>query len=426
MHSPIRLIFLVFYYEAWDALAEMHRQVLADPRFDVAVVAIDRRLTGDSGFGGADAVSAFFTAAGVRHEVNSDLANFWGTGEGPDYVVVNYPWQRNYPPAYRPDSLARIARIIYVPYYTLPMAQEPVDGRTPELGFTDVAAHAYTQRMHQLASLVFLQDEETRDAFAREYSDFAHQRAHFVGSPKLDALIANSSRDFGRAHDDFEKVLVWAPHHSYSPHWLNFGNFATSHEAMLKFARANRMMKIILRPHPFMFGTLTDRGVMNAGQLKSWLDAWNDLPNTSIDSKSNTANLFASADYLLTDGISFLAEWPLLTGKPAIFLENPERWKFTALGEICGRLAVTIPHIDGVSAAITECDEITSGATEKSEAFASQLRELRAAAIPFAGQTANKIVELVVEHAATNPPLIDPSEVTSTPWEMQPGREPQE
>jgi hypothetical protein len=399
--GPIKVAFLTFYYEAWDALAEIHQLMMADPRFEVQVVAIDRKLTGDAGFGGADEVSAFFAGAGVAHAVNADLATVFD-GAAPDYIFVNYPWQRNYPKQYRPDALARIGRICYVPYFSLNMTREPDQ-------VFDVAPYMYTQRMHQLASLIFVQDDEVREAFEGTARGAAH--VHFVGSTKLDALIA-AMRDLDSGADSKSnrKTLLWAPHHSYSPHWLNFGNFISSCEKMLDWAKANQNTLVILRPHPFMFGTLVDRGVMPEADLQDWLRRWRALPNTSVDSESSTAELFSKADNLLTDGISYLAEWPIAKGDACIFLENPGHWKFTAIGEQAALSSIRIESIDELDLAF-----MLLGMK------APVVSKLRNAALPFPGETASRIVEIVASDISE---LVDPASVTDVPWELQPGREP--
>ncbi len=102
--APIRVAFLTFYYEAWDALAEIHERMLNDPRFEVVVVAIPRRLTGDQNFDDASATSAFFDSIGVEHVV---AGGFDLEAYSPDYVFINYPWQRNYQPQFRVENLAR-------------------------------------------------------------------------------------------------------------------------------------------------------------------------------------------------------------------------------------------------------------------------------------------------------------------------------
>jgi hypothetical protein len=410
----IKVVFLTFYYEAWDALAGVHGLMKADPRFDVKVVAVSRKLTGGAGFDDAAGVSAFFDRLGIDHEVNADLTSLYG-GEGPDYIFVNYPWQRNYPLQYRPDKLAAIGRVAYVPYFSLPLVQEPADGVDPASGFEPIAAHLYTQRMHQVASLVFTQDDFTRDAFALTQRGNTH--VHFVGSTKLDELVVDY-KEAGAAVAGVSKTLLWAPHHSYSKHWLNFGNFPQVKEEMLEWAAAHTDWKIILRPHPFLFGTLIDRNILSATELESWLHWWNALPNTSIDVSSSSAQVFARATHILTDGISYLAEWPLATGKPAIFLEHQGHWEFSPMGELAAATAHKISMIGELDGAIAMLDRDPNRVLE--------IAELHNAALPNPGRTANRIVEVVAADFESGSPLVDVASLTEIPWELQSNREPLE
>ena len=410
----IKVVFLTFYYEAWDALAGVYGLMKADPRFDVKVVAVSRKLTGGAGFDDAAGVSAFFDRLGIDHEVNADLTSLY-RGEGPDYIFVNYPWQRNYSPQYRPDKLAAIGRIVYVPYFSLPLVQEPADGVDPASGFEPIAAHLYTQRMHQVASLVFTQDDFTRDAFALTQRGNTH--VHFVGSTKLDELVVDY-KEAGAGVAGVSKTLLWAPHHSYSKHWLNFGNFPQVKEEMLEWAGAHTDWKIILRPHPFLFGTLIDRNILSATELESWLNWWNALPNTSIDVSSSSAQIFARATHILTDGISYLAEWPLATGKPAIFLEHDGHWEFSPMGELAAATAHKISMIGELDGAIAMIDAAPNRVLE--------IAELHNAALPNPGRTANRIVEVVAADFESGSPLVDLASLTEVPWELQSNREPLE
>ncbi|MEN9962757.1 MAG: hypothetical protein RIS66_1170, partial [Actinomycetota bacterium] len=165
-----RVAFVTFYYEAWDSLAEVYERMLDDPRFEVLVVAIPRKLTGDASWDDAAGVSDFFAAQGIDHVIGSADASElreWA----PDYVFINYPWQRNYQKAYRADELVKFTRIAYVPYYSLPLVNEMGPG---------AAEHLYTQRSHQLASLVFTQDRFVLDAYAA--TSRGNEHVFFTGS----------------------------------------------------------------------------------------------------------------------------------------------------------------------------------------------------------------------------------------------------
>jgi hypothetical protein len=413
-----RVAFVTFYYEAWDSLAEIYARMLDDPRFEVLVVAIPRKLTGDSGWDDAAGVSDFFAAQGIEHIIGSDDASElrdWG----PDYVFINYPWQRNYQKAYRADELVKFTRIAYVPYYSLPLVNELGSGHAAMAGSDGrpgVAEHLYTQRSHQLASLVFTQDRFVRDAYAA--TSRGNDHVFFTGSPKVDALIAAAealgSVEGGRVHRDRTRV-VWAPHHSYSPHWLNFGTFAQMFVEAIEWATEHPELDICLRPHPFMFGTLVDREVISDSDLDAWLAAWEELPNTSIDPVSGPAELFVGCDILLTDGISFLAEYPLVTGKPSVFIENQGHWEFSELGELAAQASVRLNSFAEFVAGFEFVLE--AGLPDRS----AEIAALREAASPYPGESAARIVEIV---AADHSGLVDPTLVTEVPWERQPGREP--
>lgn len=421
MMQPVRVTFLTFYFEAWDALAEVYEQMLADPRFEVSVVVVPRRLTGDLHWDNASAASNYFDSIGVAHKV-FDYEDSWVGNErmralAPDYVFINYPWQRNYQPGYRADALAAFTRLAYVPYYSVPLVNEPADG-------AGVASHLYTQRPHQLASLVFTQDAFVRDAYAATSRGNAH--VHFTGSPKVDSLIragvsaeANSAARAAtgvRGRDRYR--VVWAPHHSYSPHWLNFGVFVHMHIQMLAWARDHSDIDVVLRPHPFMFGTLVDREVMNASEVAEWRTAWDELPNTSVDETSAPADLFANCDLLLTDGISFLVEYPLVTGKPCVFIEHSGHWPFSPIGEVAAAANVRLNSFEDFVAGYEFLREAGLPAREV------EVAALRAAAMPFAGEAASRIVEIVAADYASGSALVDPTTITEVAWERQPGREP--
>ena len=66
-----RVAFVTFYFEAWDALAEIHARMANDVRFEVLVVAIPRKLTGDSSWDDASGVSEFFASQGIDHVIGS-------------------------------------------------------------------------------------------------------------------------------------------------------------------------------------------------------------------------------------------------------------------------------------------------------------------------------------------------------------------
>jgi len=423
---PIKVVFLTFYFEAWDALNAVWRHMVEDPRFEPVVVSIPRRLTGDNSFIDEDRVSEFFDQQGIPHL----RFNYEDSKQGldrlramePDYVFINYPWQRNYQPGYRVEALSEFTHVCYVPYYSLPLVNEPGD--------SGVAPHLYQQRSHQLASLVFTQDPSVRAAYATTQRGNSH--VYLTGSPKIDALMQDAnqgaqewpiaaSEAIGapQAQRQRNYRVVWAPHHSYGPNWLNFGMFAQMYQQMLEFAIRHPEVDIVLRPHPFLFGTLQDRGVLTAVELEQWLQDWHDLPNTAINIDGSYASLFRATDLLVTDGISFLGEYPLVTGKPTVFLENEGHWEFSPLGELAVAANIRLSNF------ATFEELFDSIRTEGLPDYSEQVAALKRAASPYPGQAAAKIIDTVAGHYQQQVPLVNKAQLTEVPWEFRPGAEPQ-
>lgn len=412
--SPIKVVFLTFYFEAWDALADVHSQMLNDERFDVTVISIPRRFREEESFADEDKVSAFLTEQGVKHlsfNFDDSLVGLAKLRElAPDYVFINYPWQRNYQPGYRVEVLSEFTKVCYVPYYSLALVNEP--------GEIGVTPYLFTQRSNQLASLVFTQDANTLDAYAK--TSRGNGYVHLTGTPKIDALVrkVNKSDPHWPLNNPGNRKLIWAPHHSFSQSWFNFGMFPKISGQMLHFAKSNPQLDILMRPHPIMFGNVVASGVRTEDELNLWLQEWNSLPNTAIDSEGDIAPLFAAADVFVTDGISFLGEYPLATGKPAIFFENDAHWPWSPIGKIAARANIHVQTFQ-------EFEDVFQDISEHGlPDLSGEIAALQSAAQPYPGQAAAKIVEVVRHDFEAKTPLVNKALVTEVAWENKPGAEP--
>jgi CDP-glycerol glycerophosphotransferase (TagB/SpsB family) len=423
--EPIKVVFLGLYFEAWDALDEIYQKMAKDPRFEPIVVSMPRKLTGQLAYAQEEKAHAFFESRQIPHIRLNSGGSGSQNNEGlailrdlaPDYVFVNYPWQRNYQPAVRFDHLVEFTRLVYVPYFSLVMVDEPDDEPGGGQGDAPVATHLFTQRLHQLASLVFTQERQIVDAYALTERGNAH--VHFTGSPKIDNLAREAQA--GKSSWPLEEgkfKIIWAPHHSYSPHWYNFGVFSKIYTQMLEFARANPDIQIVLRPHPFLWSTLTDRKVIDADKLASWGKSWAELPNTYTDEHGSYAGLFLATDVIVTDGISFLGEYPLVTRKPAIFFENPEHWQFSTTGEIAAASSIRVKSF-------AELTEVFKNAKQNSlPSRETEIQKLVEASSPHPGESATRIIEIVYQDLVKGSALVSKSEIRETPWELVSGREP--
>jgi hypothetical protein len=167
-----------------------------------------------------------------------------------------------------------------------------------------------------------------------------------------------------------------------------------------------------------MFGTLVERKVLGEAELSRWLDGWNALPNTRIETGGDFASLFLSSDLLLTDGISFIGEYPLVANKPAVFLENKNHWKFSPIGEIAVEANWRISEF---SEFVDRFDAIRQNGLGECSA---QIDRLREAASPYPGESAARIIEIIASDFAAETPLVDKSKIAELAWEFGPDKEP--
>jgi hypothetical protein len=367
--------------------------MLDDERFDPIVVVIPRWLTGYTAFTDIDRIDAFFTDRGIDHLVFDFPDGTEGLAQleqmSPDYIFINYPWQRNYQPAYRVVNLVGFTKVCYVPYFSTSLVQEPgVDG---------VAPHQYIQATHQLAHMVFLQDTDTKEAF--DQAGRASQ-AFLTGTPKIDAFI--QARDTEQPCWPLERPettfkLIWAPHHSFDDQWLNFGHFMDQYEHLLRFAQDNPTVDIVFRPHPYLLSTLIVEKLISEEALAAWRQRWDELPNTFTDENAPMVPLLLASDAMLTDGVSFIGEYPVITGKPAIFWEKDQHWAFSRIGERAAETAIRVHSWDEVSHALSQAQH--GALPSRKKEIASYISELR----PTQTSAAEAIVELVLDDYAATP-----------------------
>lgn len=167
-----------------------------------------------------------------------------------------------------------------------------------------------------------------------------------------------------------------------------------------------------------MFGTLVERKVVGEAELSRWLEDWNALPNTQIETGGDFAEIFMSCDLLLTDGISFIGEYPLVANKPAVYLENKDHWKFSPIGEIAVEANWRSSEF---SEFVERFDEIRKNGLGD---YSAQIARLRAAASPYPGESAARIIEIIANDFAAETPLVDKSKITELAWEFGPDKEP--
>lgn len=328
----VRAVFLVHSIETWDALFDIYSAMQKSEKFSPVVATINRRFGGDNYFSGEERVSQELTNLGVAHiRLNMD-DSFSGLSIlrrlDPDIIFRQSQWDSLYPPAFSSDYLG-FSKICVVPYGTSIVAKF-MNGEQDK-GYSDLS---FDTPYHQVAWRVFCETKKTYD-YIKSFQHAPNEKLVLSGYPKLDYLIRAEPewpivRTIGGGRRPYR--IIWAPHHTAQDEWLNFGVFHRIYKEFLEFARKRQDVDFVLKPHPELFSSVVNRKVLSQEEVNGFLADWISLPNCSYE-MSRYGGLFAASDLMVTDGISFIIEYPIFN-KPLVFFDSGLRSPLNAIGQM--------------------------------------------------------------------------------------------
>lgn len=156
------------------------------------------------------------------------------------------------------------------------------------------------------------------------------------GSARMDSLVnyEPSKYDYNWIFnkDENKKRIIWAPHHTLSRPGLNeseiFSTFDENYKFFYEFAKDNPNIEWVVRPHPLLKEVLSNvntnmkiDGVITEDFADDYFFKWNSLPNARVHEELDYFDLFATADAMITDCVSFKSEY-LFANKPGLILER--------------------------------------------------------------------------------------------------------
>jgi len=315
----IKAAFIVHNMNAWDSIADVVEAMRAAPDFDPIVIAAPGNHQSEGG--GHQALDAL----NVPH-IRPCLGDPWEAltilkSIAPDVIFKQTPWEQETLPSFVAEEI-NFSRICYIPYYGFNLLER--FNASSEDHFDMYS----DQPFHRLCWKIFAESEDVanrmRNRIPRTVDNIV-----VTGHPKLDRLVSRSGFPEWPIERPTERRpfrLIWAPHWSIAGGWLSFGTFLDVHEDMLKWAAEDQDIEIVLKPHPGLFASIP------ADVRDRFLAAWSAVENVSISTGGNYGSLLAGSDAMVTDGISFLAEYQLFD-KPLIFVDSGRHAPFNELGE---------------------------------------------------------------------------------------------
>ena len=329
----VKCLFLVHFIVSWDSLADIFAAMKAANDFEPIVASINRRFPDASSFTGEDKVHEGLQALGIEH-IRLPMEDLFASLDiikaiEPDIIFRQTPWDVDIQPAFSPHELS-FARLCYVPYYGLQMVERHDRHTNGEDFHTDMPYHRACWR-------IFCEDEFVKQTFEHT-AVLAGRNVVVTGHPKLKRLArlsqTESSWPIPAISGKRPYRIVWAPHYSMWKDWLNFSSFPMVMDDMLAWARRDVAIEFTFKPHPLLREAVQcPNSPVSSSTFQSFLEQWNALANTAFVEGGNYAPLFAASDAMITDGISFLAEYQIFE-KPLIFIERPDHVPFNELGRL--------------------------------------------------------------------------------------------
>lgn len=388
-NHKIKVLFLIHNIASWDSLANIYEVMRKDNQLETIIATIPRRFPGENIFGHEEENHNFFEHKHIPHIrfQTSDYANNLQILKyiNPNAIFRQSPWDPDIPEEYSTHSLF-FTNLFYIPYYGFNLVKH---------GTSDPNERDFQSDsdFHRSCAQIFCESEIVKNIMCQK-SASGGDNFVVTGHPKLEKLLESSNNPSWPIDNEQSSHvirIIWAPYHSFTgSEWLSFGLFKEVYKDMLEWVKSNYEIEVVLKPHPALFSSLIGNHCISQQALDLFIDEWNSLPNTMIVKGGDYGPLMAASDLMLTDGISFLAEYLMFWEKPLIFLRNKNHSPFNEVGELVETATYIVENI-------SEAKNLINVLFEKDYDYAKgQIRKQVAHQLmPFKDGAAQRIVESV-------------------------------
>ncbi|BBL62202.1 CDP-glycerol glycerophosphotransferase family protein [Methanobrevibacter arboriphilus] len=243
----------------------------------------------------------------------------------PDIIFYMSPWEGILPPEYRMHNLPQNIIYCYIPY---------------SMYLSKLKNDQFNRPLQKKAWKIFAQTPLHKQ-LAIKYSNNKGSNVLVTGYPKMDPLIKNTEGNMPKIwkSEGSEKIrIIWAPHYSIGKDEnvkLAFSTFEYNYKFFYEYAKKHPEIEWIFKPHPKLIYAgerMPDNENFKLENLKEYYKKWDELPNATVYERGDYLNVFKNSDAMITDSISFLAEY-LYAKHPGLLLTRPEQ-EFNEFGEI--------------------------------------------------------------------------------------------
>ena len=170
---------------------------------------------------------------------------------------------------------------------------------------------------------------DTRDDYNEllKYSKYCGTNVVLSGYPKLDTYLKPIDNcKIPSKIDNNKPIVIYAPHWSirFEEEQVNLSTFHIYYKYFLDLVKNNPDINFVFKPHSNLILQVEKKGIMSAQEYQNYINEWDSQANGLYIYDGEYIDLFRKSDLLIQDSGSFIGEW-LPTGKPCIYLVNPER-----------------------------------------------------------------------------------------------------
>lgn len=316
--KPIKVVFMVADTALWDVFQSVYYKLLLDSEFELKVI-VFRRVDVQPDKSYSEVVDFF-----SKQSIAADIV--WGhnTDYPPiapeDADVVFYTLgSAAFPDVYKMEYVSTYCRTCYLSY-----------------GFLLINAENYqfAQDFHHSAWAIYASTRREVQLY-QKYTMRYSSNVVLTGYPKFDLL------DFRKIKVNKPKrpIIIWAPHWTIGLCYpsINLGTFDQICMDIIEVFSSFSEIDFIFKPHPNLLYALDKTTFMTQESYIQYLSLLLQCTNVSIYNHGDYCNLFLKSSAMITDSVSFLAEY-LPTGNPLLFLSRKDRVKFSDVGEEIIRL----------------------------------------------------------------------------------------
>lgn len=336
--GKIRVVFLFQEASYWSSIKSLYISLKKDNRFEVFVVAIPVLSVPD-----LDRLELKPQNIQFLEDNNIDYIDARCAGGTmfdiyslkPDYVFVQIHFDRQRVLEYKTSVMRLYTKVCLIPHAFL-------------LSASDNKELVYQQDYYR----IYVPNEY----HAEQLSSVIHRRDNIevTGYPRFDLygmrLPDSPIWKINKKKNCNIKRIIW------SPHWWAYGHSQDLADRVFglwgyfyNYARIHEDIELIVKPHPNLFNGLIQSGYISKSRANIMLDEMNTLPNAQVYMGGDYIDLFQTADLIVNNSISFLAEW-LPSEKPMIFFQTERQFE---LNEMAEQILDVYYH----ASSITELDE---------------------------------------------------------------------